>query len=287
MEKIVAELKKGEMGNDIRWVLLNLLLVQFGARQAFLIETANLDRGLKKARFSEIIKRLHSAGIHAYLDPISVEGLEEKYKPYLGKELIHVGFPALSDEENPRFWVTRSDKKMNIPTTEEEVGILLGMKDPGGDYYHFTKKRTFLSIVEQGTGLEITAEVLKGDKEENKAFAKEKANSFTEAMKQAGLPYRFRAKLEVDDGTVVRAHELAQGNTEYVVEHQKEYLNDLTNILSEHHVVVLVFKRMMREKKLVKKYIPLYLSFYRIFRPEKDLFRVEERINEKVAKEWV
>ena len=288
MENIIAELKKGEIGNDLRWVILNLLLVHFGARQAFLLETSNLDRSLKMARLEEIIKRLRSADVHVYLDPISVGGLEEKYKPYMGKELIHKGFPTVSEEEYPRFWVTRSDKKIKIPITDEEVGKLLGMKDPGGEYYDFTKKRTSLSIMEKGTGLEITAELLMGgDEEENKMFAREKVKSFTDVMKQLDLPYRFRAEIKVNDGTTIRARELAQGNTKYVVENQKEYLNDLTNILPEHHVVVGVFKKMMREKKLVKKYVPMYLFFYRSFHPKKDLFRIEKAINERVVKEWV
>jgi len=285
IRSIIHELKRGDLAPDYASVLLNLLLVQLDGRRAYLMVTANL----KTVTLSEIVPLLRPLGICLYLDPISV-GEKEEYKPFYNKDLLVYGLPsAFSEGEYPGFWIMKPGtvKEEGIPLTDEEVGALLGMKDPGGDYFDFTRQRTSLSIVERETGAEVTAELLMGDKEENRPFAEEKANTFTEVMKKVGLPYRFRAKLEVNDGTTIRARERAQGNTRYVVEHQKEYLNDLTNILPEHHVVVRVFKRMMREKKLVKKYVPLYLSFYRLYRPDKDMLRVESVINERVAREWV
>lgn len=249
---ILRDLKKG-VEPDYASVLLNLLLVLHDAREAFLLEEANL----KTVKLEKILALVRSSGLVTHLDPISVEG----------------GTP-------PRHWVVKPGP-FRVPRTDEEVGKRLGMRDPGSMYFDFTRPRTFLTIREKETGAEVTAEILLG---EGGAYGRDKAKEFTEAMEQAGLPYRFKAIETHDDGTHLRARRLREGDRAYVFEHAGEYQNDLTNILPEHHVLVSIWKTMIREKRLLKKWLPVFDVFYRWFRPDKDMGMVEEKVNRAIVR---
>ena len=112
----------------------------------------------------------------------------------------------------------------------------------------------------------MTSEIVLEDMEDIVEFAKQKVALFNEAMIERQLPYRFKYKIDVDDGTIQRMTELNNGNTEYIITHQKEYIDDLENIFNQSvHPFITLFKKIIHNKRLLVKYTPLFLMIYKQF----------------------
>jgi len=247
MEFVIKMLKSNKYA-DIQNVLFNLLLVHYGGRKAFLLESSNYTDS--EHNIEEILKIISDTSLHVEKDITALE-------------------------DYPRYWITK-EKIDKIPETYEEIGHLLGMKNPGGDFYDYRKKRLTLTINEEKTGVDVTTELLKGDMKDidNVMFAKNKADSFTAVMIQHHLPYTFVYTLVQDDGTVKRLKELKNVNMDYMIEHIYEYKNDLANALLErgntHPIITLFLRAVTKNKKLFHTYLPLFVYIYKVENKEVD-----------------
>lgn len=261
MERVITMLKSDTYAT-IRDVLLNLLLVHYGGRNAFLLESANYTNS--EYKIEDLLRILSETSLHVVKDSTSLP-------------------------DYPRYWVTK-EKLKSKPETDEEIGQLLGMKNPGGEFYDYTKKRLSLRIKEKKTGATITTELLKGDIKDadNIAFSKQKAESFHVVMKSLGLPYTFTYHLEQDDGTKKRLHELKEENMDYLKEHLAEYKDDLVNALLEkegtHPIIILFEKAVSTPHKLFRTYLPLFVSIFKMF--NKDSY-IDDKKQTKINKKFV
>jgi hypothetical protein len=243
VESIINMLKDYKYGR-IHGDLLNLLLVKYGARKAFLLESSNFVG--EEEYVKEILNIASDIGLCKTRDIISLE-------------------------DHPRYWITK-EKLNNIPETDEDIGDLLGMKNPGGEFYDYTKKRLSLSIFEEKTGGVATTELLLGDMkdEDNQLFAKKKTRSFNKVMKNLNLPYKFVYNFDQNDGAIKRLEELERRNIDYIREHIREYTNDIDNciIRRDNNPIIDLFKRSIfiyeNNQLLFNKYLPLFIYIYKL-----------------------
>jgi hypothetical protein len=237
--------------------IFNLLLVKHNARQAYLFETSNFlteNVGDQEhmSYISSFLRLISSIGLFYQLDPIS--------------------FP-----DYPRYWVSK-EKIKKIPINDEEIGQLLGFKDPGGDYFNFREKRLTLRIKEEITGSGILTEILSPHMiSKVQEHAKEKVESFNKVinninhMYHLDMPYHFIYMIEQDDGTLKRLEELQKMNMKYLNDNKKDYMNDLENVLDLQgeevlmHPIMDLFKKSLKDKKLFKKYLPLFEYIYELY----------------------
>lgn len=240
---------------------LNLVLVYYGARDAYLFESSNIKDN--KDYKEKYLKYAEDLGFYILLDPQSIPNY-------------------------PRYFITKF-KIVNIPEDDESVGILLGMKDPGEDYFDYRKTRTIIHFVEINTDVHIVTEIVKtGDDNKNIEYAKYKMEKFNKVMEDLNLPYRFRFDLEIIDGTYKREQELRLKNMNYVKKNKDEYINDLSNGLvkypSDQHPLFILFDRCVNNKKMFNTYLPLFLEFYSLFNTLDVNIEENQRIlNEKMV----
>jgi len=133
---------------------------------------------------------------------------------------------------------------------------------------------------------------LKGDKDdkENIDHAKNRIDAFNAIMIELDLPYRFSYLFEQDDGSLKRVKELKKKNMKYLQDNVKEYINDLYDTVVErenHHPLINLFEKCVKNESLLTAYLPVYVYVYRIFNDE--LYVGEEpslhirKINKKFA----
>jgi hypothetical protein len=223
--------------------LFNLLLVLYGGRKAFLLETVNFI-GTEYAQ--DILNIASDIGLYKTDDILSLE-------------------------DHPRYWITKG-KLDKIPETREEIGELLGMKNPGGEFYDYTKKRLILDIYEEMGG-DITTELLSGDieDEDNKLFAKNKTRSFNKVMKSLNLPYKFVYHLQQDDGSDKRLKELERRNIDYIRKNMNQYKSDIGNCINRYddsNPIIDLFQRSIsiyeNNKELFNKFFPLFIYILKV-----------------------
>jgi hypothetical protein len=243
---IIIDMLKNHLYQDINDFLLNLLLVKYKARNAYLLESANFI----KSEYS-VFDMLNLSKTIGFLITKDITSLPNY----------------------PRYWI--SIEKLNkVPETDEEIGTLLGMKNPGGDYYNYKNKRLYLYINEEKTGVNITTELVLGNINDidNKQFAINKINDFNEIMTNLNLPYIFTYDFSEDDGTIIRHNELSIKNIEYIKNNYNNYINDFLNILSIHqetdHIIITLFNRCLDNNKLLDKYISIFLYVYQVINEE-------------------
>jgi hypothetical protein len=129
---IIIDMLKNHLYQDINDFLLNLLLVKYKARNAYLLESANF--------------------INSEYSVFDMLNLSKTIGFLITKDITSL-------PNYPRYWI--SIEKLNkVPETDEEIGTLLGMKNPGGDYYNYKNKRLYLYINEEKTGVNITTELV-------------------------------------------------------------------------------------------------------------------------------
>lgn len=217
--------------------LFNLLLVRCVVRKAFFLDNTS---DVEKTRMTNQLAR--DVGLHVKKDPTT-------------------------SDDHPGYWIYKTMNK--LPTTSEETGIALGFLNPSSDdsgFGNFRIRRITLSILEKTKNSIVTSEIVLEDMEDIVEFAKQKVALFNEAMIERQLPYRFKYKIDVDDGTIQRMTELNNGNTEYIITHQKEYIDDLENIFNQSvHPFITLFKKIIHNKRLLVKYTPLFLMIYKQF----------------------
>ena len=237
-------------------LLFNLLLVQYNARTAYLLET------------SEMIN---------IKDPL-------QYPKFLG---LDIKIDPLSYEEHPRYWISKPGVIKNPPLDDEGIGHLLGMKDPGKDYFDFRTPRITLRIFEKLTETPITTEII-DDNKDNEEYAQKKVKRFNKVMKHLHLPYRFDFKFERDDGTVRRYHALLH-NIEYVRDHKHEYIDDMSNGLTKYpddiHPLIELFEKSIESDEKYKKVLPIFLRFYENFNETLivDIEKIQKDINQLIV----
>jgi len=243
---LIINMLKDDQYIRIYGSLFNLLLVKYGARKAYLLESAEFH------------------------------GTE--YTKYILNISSNIGLCKTDDiltiEDYPRYWIHKG--KLEIPKTDEEIGELLGMKNPGRSYFDYTKKRLSLDIIEEKTGSSITTELLSGDikDEDNKIFAKNKVDSFNKVMKSLNLPYTFVYILQQDDGSEKRLQELERRNINYIRKNINNYINDINNCIVKHddNPIEDLFKRSISIYKnnslLFNKFVPLFIYIYKVFNDE-------------------
>lgn len=229
---------------------LNVLLVMGSGRQAYLFETSEyMDDDIPS-----ILDNMKKMNLCIQRDP-------------------------LSDSHYPRYWVTQNALGRRLPNTHRQIGELLGMKYPGGRFSDYQHKRLFLHIHEKQTGCQIMAEQMKGDQKDvmNREFARNRVKRFNCTMVTLGLPYRYKAVFEQDDGTLRRRRELENQNIRYMRSNQFAYRDDLWN-MGDTDALIDMFFRVLRvptteRKQLLHQYIPVFLFSY-------------DLINHTIGKQW-
>jgi len=268
MKKIQSLVKMLENldNEDIYDFLFNLLLVLRDGRKAYLFESSNFMHMSGKKKIDDLLKIAKDCDLFVQKDPVSLD-------------------------DYPRYWIVK-EKLNKIPLTDKAIGKLLGMKDPGDDYFNYKEKRLTLYIKESTTGVNINTEILKGDKDdkENIDHAKNRIDAFNTIMIELDLPYRFSYIFNQDDGSLKRFKELKKKNMKYIQENVEEYVNDLYNIVVEkdtQHPLMYFFEKCAKNESLLTTYLPVYVYVYRIFNEE--LYVGEEpslhirKINKKFA----
>lgn len=241
------------MGKEGKYdFILNLLLVKYDARKAYLFEAANfsISEENREKDISSFLKIISSLGLHYDLDPQSID------YPY------------------PRYFVSK-EKLKNVPDDDEQIGQLLGFKDPGGDFFNYRNKRISVRISEVISGVEIMVEILSPhrniDDIDVLEHAREKVNSFNRVMHYLKLPYHFKYEIQQQDGTIKRLEELKKMNLKYLNENSYYYIEyDLENALAaddepQKHPIVSIFKECLKDKNLLRKYLPLFEYMYDLF----------------------
>jgi len=255
MKKVQSLVKMLENpdNRDLYDFLFNLLLVLHDGRKAYLFESSNFTQMSDKRNIDDLLKIAKDYGLFVQQDTVSLD-------------------------DYPRYWIVK-EKLDKIPSTDKTIGKLLDMKDPGGDYSNYKDKRLTLYINESTKDVNITTEILKGDKEdkENIDHAKNRVDTFNGIMIDLDLPYRFSYLFEQDDGSLKRIKELKMKHMKYIQENMKYYANDLYNIVVErenHHPLINLFEKCAKNESLLTVYLPVYVYVYRIFNGE--LFVGEE-----------
>ena len=243
---------------------LNMVLVYCGARDAYLLETSNFgEREDKSKMIEKCLKYVEDLGFYMLLDPQSIEGY-------------------------PRYFITKF-KIVNVPEDDESVGTLLGMKDPGEEYYDYRNDRTILKFVEVNSNVEIMSQIVKSNEnKKNIEYAEYKIGLFNKVMNEVNLPYRFMFNLVTIEGTYRRQKELKLKNMNYIKEHKEEYIDDLSNGLvkypSDQHTLFVLFDRCVNNKKMFNTFLPLFLEFYSLFNTLDINIEENQRIlNEKMV----
>jgi hypothetical protein len=238
-------LKDPSKNGEISDFLLNLLLVKYQARKAYLFETSNY----KEKNTKDMLQIALDNGLSIKKDVISLP-------------------------EFPRYWISKGDL-YKIPETDEEIGVLLGMKDPGGEYYDYTHKRLSLDIYEHHTGSNITSELLQGDIRDinNIRYAIQKVESFNKVIDDLSClksKYHFIYELHQDDGSLKRLKELSKKNMKYIRDHKQDYLNDLYNAVSddEYERIKTLFNESVNSNKLFNNYLPMFVEIYNSYNDE-------------------
>lgn len=238
---------------------LNLVLVYYGARDAYLFESSNIKSD--KDDTEKYLKCAEDLGFFILLDPQSMP-------------------------DDPRYFITKF-KIVNLPEDDESVGTLLGMKDPGEDYFDYRKTRTIIRFVEINTDVHIITEIVKTGDNKNIEYAQYKIEKFNKVMEDLNLSYKFRFDLEITDGTYKREQELKFKNINYAKKNKEEYINDLSNGLvsypSDQHPLFILFDRCLYNKKMFNVYLPLFLEFYSLFNSfQNDIVENQRILNEKM-----
>ncbi len=232
--------------------ILNIFLVKYDARKAYLFEWSNYSNmsreKCEECEVSSFLKIISSLGLHYDLDPQSIPGY-------------------------PRYFVSK-EKLKNIPDDDEQIGQLLGFKDPGGNFYDYTQKRITLYIKEVITGVCIITEILSPLRNihdtDVQEHAREKVDSFNKVMCQLNMPYHFIYEIEEKDGSIKRLEELKKMNLKYIDENKEYYIEyDLENSVlpedAENNYIINIFKKCLSDKNLLSKYLPLFEYIYELY----------------------
>lgn len=254
MAKSLIRMINDDKYKDVIDFLINLILVKYGGRNAYLFESSN--NNLKNFGVDKLLSHSLELGFNIEKDLLSLE-------------------------EHPRYWIFKG-KLDKIPKTEEEIGELLGFRDPGGDYFDYKNKRLSLTIYEEKTKTNIFSQLLKGDIKDNENidYAEETVKKFNNIMDILKLNYKFSYSLSQDDGTIKRKKELENENIRYLKKNKDEYINDFQNIFDKNHPINNLFKKIVSgngNKKLLKKCLSLFLYFYKQF--NKEQFNIQDKIN--------
>ncbi len=264
--KQIRDMLQKKSNRELYSFLMNVLLVYYEARPAYLLETSEFVHLSDKYKANDLLDIIKDQGLFAKKDILSLE-------------------------EYPRYWVTKK-KMLSIPRSDKKIGEWLGMKDPGNDYYDYKKKRLSLSIIETTTDSNITTEILLGDKNdiENIEHAEQRIKRFNEQMIQHDLPYRFIYVFNQDDGTIKRLQELKSKNIKYMIENKQDYINDFYNALlktEDTHPLIPLFEHCIKYPTVLNMYLPIYLYVYHVF--NEDILKNDDfsskmlKINEKFA----
>ena len=181
--------------------LLQLLLVHEGARKAYLLETGNDEFHISHLLILELFAK--DLPLSITTDPLS-----------------NPQFPCYFIHKEP----------IDVPKNDEDIGKLLGMFRPGGDFGNYWKKRYYLEIYHQGT--QMFAEILGVDSIDNEQFDiyyEEKKKMWNGVLEKYQLPFSFDFRVSVDDGRKFRHQKLLELDIDYITSHQEKYENDMFN----------------------------------------------------------
>ena len=182
-------------------MVLNIILVKLGARQATLIEINNLE---------------------------SLGETKNIYEKILNVIIKKMNMVKTRDIVSYRYFVT--NKKIKGPTTDEEIGKLLGFECVGHDYHLQDVPRVSFSIYEQNTDENIYTEVCEKDKIEDldEMIRKQEAKvKLWNEIISGVIPYEFQ--LEIKELLPSRDLYNNYENKHYVIENIAEYLNLIYN----------------------------------------------------------
>lgn len=262
VSKLVHEIHMIHHDEESTEIPMQYLLVKYGGRKAFLLETSEYS--------PETVQKFLA----------------------LAKEIgLNVTKDRLGLESSPRYLI-HAGKLKTIPRNDEDLGALLGFKDPGGDFGDWRHSRTTLDISPTaetcGFGCvgASTTELVKGNRQEIEAFADMKVRSFNNVMTKLGLPYRFDYGIQEKHGSLRRSEELKRMNMKYIRTNKHLYINDLWNQLNgdENHPFLLLFETVIKNKETLKRYLPFYLYFYRLINDDKVMYDTKtiiKRLNKK------
>jgi hypothetical protein len=154
-------------------MILNILLVQSGARDATLIELLN---------------------------NIPIEDKEyyrQEIDMWIKKFDLHI-IPDYSSSE--RFFIVKNES-LKTPETQDEIATLLGFLCIGHDFSNDQIERIGGIITEQKTGAAVYAEYCEASKiskEQVEEHFQKYVDRFNQAIQEYDLPYRFTYKVTVD-----------------------------------------------------------------------------------------
>jgi hypothetical protein len=211
---------KNMIDNNIfnKEMIINILLVLKGARKTTLLEYANVKNNMSHIDFFN-----------------SITTIINIFKSITGEQL---SIYLENEEPYPRYLIYNFDKYPNM--TQElqkeehdfELGKILEMTFPGGNYYDYNQHRLTGLIMIGDINLFAEVFVVKDYEHEYKCLKKNlenKVNKWNLELKEIGLKCKYIIKS--DDGFEYRKKKYEEKDIVYIRDHIDEYMNDHYNEL--------------------------------------------------------
>lgn len=198
---------------------INLYLVAKAVRRCCLLEYANIKNKYTRDTFYKTIVKIINHINNFIIDKLTI--FEENIYPY------------------PRLLICKSNDYTNIfyklktchyKDYEYQLGLVLEMLYPGGDFSNFHKPRLTGRIFINDIYLYAETFIVKDFEidyfclENNLS---EKINKFNSVLKELNLNAEY--SILYDDGLDYRIKQINENNKKYVQEHLQDYLNDIYN----------------------------------------------------------
>lgn len=215
--------------------VINIILVATGARQACLLESANMEKPEWFDVFPKVKNLIGDLGLHTTHDPLSLK-------------------------EHPRVFVSSEKIPAHSLMNSRDIGRLLGITYLRNDYKDFHKPRYGIHIKVSPLDVDVFSQVVVDLGNDNyKGSSKiRQMGGMCQKKWREHIPefkdFRFQVSTTFDAGTDHRFQELRQGDDIYIMQNIGQYLNDMYNFSQEEIVP--------DDEHIRQKMIAVYTSLY-------------------------
>lgn len=211
--------------------VVNILLVYFGKRPSFLLESANFEKDRWRNLHRKIKTIVSDLNLVETLDPLGLENY-------------------------PRYFISK--KPIRIPQRDQDIAQLLGMSW-SGDFSDFRQPRHTIGIVVDKVG-EIFTQIVGGNVTIKPHFElwKKRAKDWEKTWNANTQNHKlsFSTIKLYDPGTLQREKKMMQQDLDYIKKHSQDFDNDAWNYMSAPSVRIskgITPRKLQRFKKMYKE----------------------------------